>query len=251
MQTKQFLLNWILISYLTSDNFNPEKSLFFLHGWQQDKSSFNKIYKLLDEKDISYIAIDFPWFWWSDFPKFDWTIYDYTEFIEDFIKRIGLVKPTLVWHSFWWRVCIVMWSSQYENINKLILIWAAWIKPETNKLRHIVTKAWKLVFSIPWLQWIWYAIKSKIWSRDYVNSGRLKNIFLNTINDDLTPLLEKIKYPTLLLRGLDDTETPVADGILMNNTIDDTKIRIFEHWTHFVHDEFPKEITLEIEKFIS
>jgi len=251
MINKQILLNWIPASYLISDNFTPEKSLFFLHWWWQDKSSFQKIYKLLDEKNISYIALDFPWFGSSAFPNYDWEITDYVEFTKDFIKRMGLNKPILVWHSFWWRVSIILWSdNDYVNINKLILIWAAWIKSKTNKYRNAITKTWKLFFSIPWLQWIWDKIKLKIWSRDYINSWRLKNIFLNVLNKDLTPLLEKIKYPTLLLRWLNDTETPVADWILMSNTIPNSKIKIFEQWTHFVHDEFPEEIFEEIEKFI-
>lgn len=250
METKQVLLDWILTSYLISDNFNLENSLFFLHWWGQSKSSFSKIYKILDEKSISYIALDFPWFGSSAFPDFDWEITDYADFTKDFIKRIWLVKPTLIWHSFWWRVCIILWSSEYDNINKLVLIWAAWIKQKTNKIRYYISKAWKLFFSIPWLNWIWEKIKNKVWSSDYINSWRLKQIFINTINKDLTPLLQYVKYPTLLLRWLKDTETPVADGILMNNTIDDTKIKIFEHWTHFVHDEFPNEVFEEIEKFI-
>ncbi len=250
MQTKQFLLNWILTSYLTSDNFNPEKSLFFLHGWGQDKSSFNKIYKLLDEKNISYIALDFPWFGASDFPKIDWKISDYAEFIQDFINRIWLIKPTLVWHSFWWRICIILWSSNYENLDKLVLIWAAGIKPKTNILKYAIAKTWKLFFSIPWLQWIWDKIKSKVWSRDYLNSWNLKQIFLNTINEDLTPYLQYINHKTLLLRWLNDLETPVADWILMNNMIKSSRIKIFEHWTHFLHDELPEEVVEEIEKFI-
>lgn len=252
MQNKQVLLNWIITSYLTSDNFSPEKSLFFLHWWGQNKSSFQKIYKLLDEKNISYIALDFPWFGGSSFPSFDWKITDYADFTKDFIKRIWLVKPTLVWHSFWWRVCIILWSSEsYENIDKLVLIWAAWIKPRTNKLKSVVTKTWKLFFSIPWLKWIWDKIRSKIWSRDYINSWRLKNIFLNTIKEDLTPLLEKIKFPTLLIRWLKDTETPIADWILMSNVIDDAKLKVYDNWTHFVHVEFPKDIFNDINKFIS
>ncbi|MFA5917815.1 MAG: alpha/beta hydrolase [Candidatus Gracilibacteria bacterium] len=250
MQTKQFLLNGILTSYLTSDNFNPEKSLFFLHGWGQDKSSFNKIYKLLDEKNISYIALDFPGFGASDFPKVDWKISDYAEFTKDFINRIGLVKPVLVGHSFGGRICIILGSSNYENLDKLVLIGAAGIKPKINILKYAIAKTGKLFFSIPGLQGIGDKIKSKVGSRDYVNSGKLKQIFLNTINEDLTPYLQYINCKTLLLRGLNDTETPVADGILMNNIIKNSRIKIFENGTHFLHDELPEEIVEEIEKFI-
>lgn len=252
MINKQVLLNWILTTYLTSDDFNPEKCLLFLHGRWNDKTSFQEIYKLLDEKKISYIALDFPWFWWSGFPNFDWSVYDYAEFIQDFIKRLELVKPILVWHSFWWRICIILWSAEaYDNIDKLILIWSAWIKPKTSKLKLAIVKTWKTLFSIPWLKWIWNKIKNKIWSSDYINAWRMKNIFLKTINDDLSHLFEKIKYPTLLIRWLNDTETPVADGILMSNTIDNAKLKVYNNWTHFVFQEFPNDVFQDIEKFIS
>lgn len=252
MQTKQVLLNWLITSYITSDNFTPKKSLFFLHGRGNDKISFLEIYKLLDEKKISYIAMDLPGFWWSAFPNWARTIYDYAEFVEDFIKRIWLIKPILVWHSFWWRICIITWSKDtYDNIEKIIMIWWAWIKPKTNKLKLAVVKTWKAIFSLPWLKWIWNKIKNKIWSRDYLSSWRMKEIFLLAINEDLTYLLEKIKYPCLLIRWLLDSETPIADGILMSNTIENAKLKVYDNWTHFVHQEFPKEVFQDIEKFIS
>lgn len=249
MKNQKIIINWILTSYITSNNFDLQKSILFLHGWGQNKESFEKIYSVFGEKWISYIWLDFPGFWLTDFPPDDWDIYDYANFTKDFIEKIWLKKPVLVWHSFGWRVWLLIWSD-YKNIQKLILIWAAWIKPETNQSRDILTKIWKIVFSLPWLKWVWEKIKSKIWSRDYLNSWRLKQIFLKVINEDLRKYLSQIKIETLLIRWDKDEETPVLDWELMNNLIPNSKLKVFPNATHFVFQELSKEVSKEILDFI-
>lgn len=249
MKTKKIIVNWILISYINSDNFNLQKSILFLHGWGQDKMSFEKIYSILDENWVSYIWLDFPGFWMSDFPASDFSIFDYANFTNDFIDKIWLVKPVLLWHSFWWRICIILWSS-FKNISKIVLIWAAWIKPKVNKIRLIITNIWKIMFSLPWLKWIWNKIKARVWSLDYQNSWKLKQIFLNTINEDLKPLLSKIKYQTFLIRGEKDTETPMQDWEIMNKLIPNSKLKIYVDGTHFVFQENSVSVASEILEFI-
>lgn len=249
MESKQILINSILTSYIVSDNFDSKNCIVFLHGWWQSKLSFEKIFKILDKKNISYISFDFPWFWSSQFPNTNWWIHDYADFTKDFIEKFELKKPILVWHSFWWRVCIILgWN--YENINKIVMIWAAWIKAKSSKIKFAFTKTWKTIFSIPWFRWIWKKIKDRIWSRDYLNAWKLKYIFLKAVNEDLTNLLWYIRFPTLLIRWLKDEETPIADWIKMNKMISNSKLKIFDNWTHFVFDEYPDEVWEEIEKFI-
>lgn len=249
MKSNKIILNGILTSYITSPSFDSQKSLLFLHGWWQNAMSFEKIYSNLDKAWISYVWLDFPWFWMSDFPDENWWIKDYANFVKDFITKLWLNKPVLVWHSFWWRVWIIIWSS-FENMAKIVLIWSAWIKPKVNKLRLILTKLWKIIFSLPWLKSIWNKIKTNISSRDYLNSWKLKQIFLNTINEDLTHLLPKIKYETLLIWWYNDKETPLKDWELMNKLIKDSKLKVFKEWSHFVFQEFSEEITNEILNFI-
>lgn len=46
-------------------------------------------------------------------------------------------------------------------------------------------------------------------SRDYRNAGELKNIFVKTVNEDLSEIAKHIECPVLLLWGEKDAETPV------------------------------------------
>jgi len=243
MKKKQILINNSCISYCQSEYFDANNCLLFLHWWWQDYNSFSKIYKNLDKfKKTSYIWIDFPGFWWSVLESKNMSIYDYADFTIKFIKKLKLIKPSIIWHSFWWRVNIVLWSN-YDNLNKIILIWAAGIKPKTSLIKKIIVKTWKIIFSIPGLMLIWNILKNKIWSTDYINSGNLKNIFLNVINEDLTNLLDRISYKTLLIWWKNDKETPILDWELMNRLIKKSKLKTFNNWTHFVFQEYSKEIS--------
>ena len=52
-------------------------------------------------------------------------------------------------------------------------------------------------------------------SADYLRADQMKQIFLNTINEDLSSEVSKITQPSLLIWGKNDTETPLADANLM------------------------------------
>lgn len=249
MNHQKIILNWLSISYCTSQNFSKDCSLLFLHGWGQNYQSFEKIYSILDENNISYIWLDFPGFGMSDFPKTDFWIEDYADFTNDFIKKIELKELSLVWHSFGWRVSIILWTK-IENISKIILIWAAWIKPKWNPNREKIVSIAKIIFSLPGLSKIWEKLKNKFSSRDYLRAWKLKNIFLKVINTDLTNYLPKINKETLLLRWAKDSETPLSDWELMNKLIPNSKLEVWGNWTHFVFQEYPEEIAEKIMEFV-
>lgn len=249
MNHQKTILNWLSTSYCTSKNISKDGSLLFLHWWWQNYQSFEKIYKILDKNNISYIWLDFPGFGMTDFPKTDFEIFDYANFTRDFIEKLDLKNPTLVGHSFGWRVSIILWAD-YENIDKIVLIWAAWVKLKWSPNRQKIVKIAKIIFSPPGLSKIWEKIKNKFSSRDYLRAWKLKNIFLKVINTDLTEYLPKINKTTLLLRWLQDTETPLSDWELMNKLIPDSNLEIWENWTHFVFQEYPEEIAEKIIEFI-
>lgn len=249
MKQKHIIINNQVISYVLSQNLLKENTLIFLHWWWQDANSFLKIYKILEEKKISFIWIDLPGFWKSELVNENMNIYDYAKIVVDFIEKLEIKNPILIWHSFWWRISIVLWSS-YENIKKIVLISSAWIKKDLNTTKLFIVKIWKNFFKIPWLRWIWEKIRKKVWSRDYNNSWVMKKIFLNTINEDLRKNSENVKYKTLIIWWAKDQETPIEDWKFLNKLIKNSKLEIFENWTHFVYREYPKEVTELIIDFI-
>lgn len=249
MISQKTILNWLSTSYCTSENLSKEGSLLFLHWWGQTYKSFESIYKILDENNISYVWLDFPGFGMTDFPKTDFEIFDYADFTHDFIEKLELKNPTLIWHSFGWRVSIIL-GAKSENIDKIILIWRAWIKPKWNPNREKIVALAKIIFSLPGLGKIGEKLKNKFSSRDYIRAGKLKNIFLKVINTDLTQYLPKINKQTLLIRWAQDMETPLSDWELMNKLIPNSKLKVYETWTHFVFQEFSTEVSNDIIEFI-
>ncbi len=74
---------------------------------------------------------------------------------------------------------------------------------------------------------------------------------VNMISVDLTPCLEKIIAPTLIIWGNEDRITPLSDGKLMHNRIKDSKFKIIDgagHSPYFTHpDQVVKNILTVIE----
>jgi pimeloyl-ACP methyl ester carboxylesterase len=78
----------------------------------------------------------------------------------------------------------------------------------------------------------------------------MKQIFLNTIQNDLQKYMEEIKLPTLLIRGKNDTETPLREAQIIHSKIKNSSLKIIPEGTHFVYEEFPEEVAKYIINFI-
>ncbi|MFH0856958.1 MAG: alpha/beta hydrolase, partial [bacterium] len=72
---------------------------------------------------------------------------------------------------------------------------------------------------------------------DYYNCKNeiMRETFKNIIAEDLTPYLSEIKKPAIIIWGEKDKYTPLADGILMNKKIKNSKLHIIKNVGHGVH----------------
>src|SRR6202042_1129852 len=68
-------------------------------------------------------------------------------------------------------------------------------------------------------------LRYKLGSPDYKSAGAMRNIFLKTINEDLSYLLPKISPPTLLIWGNKDREIPEWKTRKMKELIKSAKLR--------------------------
>ena len=78
----------------------------------------------------------------------------------------------------------------------------------------------------------------------------MRQIFVNVVNQDLQPLLKAISQPTLLLWGERDTATPLSDGQLMEKTIPDAGLVVFEGAGHYPFLEQPGRFYAVVDYFI-
>ncbi len=88
---------------------------------------------------------------------------------------------------------------------------------------------------------------------DYLNAGALKQSLINTLKEDITSDLPKVKTDTLLLWGEKDTnaESTLALGRKMYRLIPRARIETFEEAGHHPHIDNPKMFVYWVRDFAS
>lgn len=231
--------------------------VLMLHGWGVDSRSFKKLAAGLSD-NYRVIRFDFPGFGGSQLPSQDWRVEDYARCTSNFLNKIGVNEIlAVIAHSFGSRVIIKAISKKYLNPKKIILIGAAGIrpiKPRKRQIYKIIAKVGKFTTSLPVVYKLQPKLKKALYksagSMDYINSGQMKQIFINTVNEDLTDEISKIQIPTFLIWGQDDIETPVEYGKKINELIVGSKMLVFKKCSHYVFIERSEEVINEIKDFI-
>ena len=65
----------------------------------------------------------------------------------------------------------------------------------------------------------------------------MRGTLVRLVNDDVRPLLAQLRVPVLLIWGDRDTETPLRDARVMEQTIPDAGLVIFEGSGHYAYLE--------------
>ena len=195
----------ININYI---QYGEGKDIVLLHGWGQNIEMMKPLGDPLSNK-YKITIIDFPGFGESEEPKTAWTIDDYSEMLGEIIKKLNIKKPILMGHSFGGRVAIRY--SANNKIEKLVLFGSPCIRKQ--QPLSLKTKVLKKLKTLPGLDGIGEKMKKYIGSRDYkAASPMMRQILVNTVNEDLSEYAKKIEEPTLLIWGDNDTEEPVEEA---------------------------------------
>lgn len=219
----------------TSGNGDP---VFLLHGWGCTHEIFAALQQLLSPQYKVY-NFDFPGFGASQEPDTVWGTDDYTRLIEQFAKENDIKSPALIGHSFGGRISII-YASRNET-SRVVLVDAAGIKPKRPLKYYCKVYSFK---AFKWLCKIFLPKKTaqaiierrrgRSGSSDYNNaSPMMRAILSKVVNEDLTSLLPKIKSPTLLFWGNQDTATPLEDAKKMERLIPDAGLVIAHGTGHF------------------
>lgn len=235
------------------------EAILLLHGWGSNIELFKGIIENRSKAQKVY-ALDMPGFGKTEEPKEAWDVDGYVDFVIEFIKKMKITKLSLLGHSFGGRVIIKLVNRKdlpFE-INKLVLIDSAGIKPEKVNNKNIKTYVYKLgkkVLSTKLMKKLFPngldKLKSKFGSADYRNATpRMRDILVKTVNEDLTDLLPTIKYSTLLIWGDKDTATPFSDAEKMNKLIKDSGIVKVEGAGHYSFLDNPILVNRVLDSFL-
>lgn len=246
---EQILVDNLLINYYKFKA-NGKKTLLFLHGWRSDGMIWKEIADILADEDVAIFALDFPGFGGSPAPKEAFSVKDYADLTAQFIEKLKLKNVILVGHSFGGRVAIKLAADNSTLIEKVVLVDSAGIKPNHLNTKKIMAKIVKPFFKPKFMQGVRKSIYKRIGSDDYLATPELQETFKKIVGEDLSDDLSKIKLPTLIIWGENDTETPAKDAeIMAKEIVDSHKVKLKDAG-HFSFIDQSQEFITELTKFI-
>lgn len=230
--------------------------IILMHGWGCNHYTLESIHNIVATDKTRVINIDFPGFGESDEPSGIWGAYEYADFIEKFLDRIGVVNPILLGHSFGGRVGIILASRR--KVRKLILTDAAGVKPKHSLKWYykvysfkLIKKLYYLIFGKEKAEQKIEAARKKKGSSDYNNaSPKMRAILSKCVNEDLKDRMPLIKAPTLLIWGENDTATPLSDAKIMERLIPDAGLVSFPGCGHYSFLDNPFGFKTVLKEFL-
>ena len=233
-------INGLKINYIAEGN--GQQSVLLLHGWGSNIKLFSYITQHLSA-DFKVFAPDMPGFGESDEPSVPWSVDDYTDFVIEFCKLMGITRCFIIGHSFGGRVIIKLMSrdSLPFSVDRIVLTDSAGIRPKQTvkkKIRGRIYKIGKKILSSTPVSKIapdaMENFRRKNGSADYnAASPIMRQCLVKVVNEDLTQLIPNISVPTLLIWGDKDDATPLSDGQLMEKLIPDAGLVVFEGSGHY------------------
>ena len=217
-----------------------------LHGWGQNIEMMNPIGEKL-EKFCNVTIIDLPGHGGSPEPEKALTIYEYADIVKELVDKLKIKKPIIIGHSFGGRIGII-YASKYD-VQKLILLGAPCIRHEQKVSTKV--KILKSLKKVKVLNKFEGFAKKHIGSRDYrAASPVMREILVNTVNEDLTESAKNVKVPTLLIWGDNDTEAPLEEAQELEKIMRDAGLIVYEGGTHYTYLEFLNPVCNVIKTFI-
>jgi pimeloyl-ACP methyl ester carboxylesterase len=190
--------------------------------------------------------LDLPGFGASEEPTSGLTIYEYTSIIEEATQKLHLKNPILIGHSFGGRIAIIYASR--NQVNKVVLFGAPCVRDRTPKASEKILKSLK---KIPGTKTLVAIAKNYLGSTDYKNATPImREILVNTINEDLSACAKKITAPTLLIWGTLDTAAPLDDAKKLEQLLANGGLVEIPNCTHYAYLEALDYVTTILKNFL-
>ncbi len=207
-----------------------------LHGWSGRIESMTPVITCLAGA-FDVFAIDLPGFGESPTPRGVWGTPDYAAYVRDVLMTEGIEKAHFVGHSFGGKVASYLAAVHPEMVDKLVLAGASGLRLPPSlpaRAKKAAARAGRIAGAVPVAgRKVKDAIYERIASEDYKQAGPMRPIFVKVVNEDLSPLLPRVKAPTLLVWGEGDDSVPVAAARKMEQLIPDAGVVVLEGTGHF------------------
>ncbi|MBC7811917.1 MAG: alpha/beta hydrolase [Burkholderiales bacterium] len=214
--------------------------LLALHGWGANSSLVMPLAEKLAPLGYRVYVPDLPGFGESDLPPAAWSVNDYVKFVLAYMDAHELERAHLFGHSFGGRLGLVLGAEHSPRFIKMVLADSAGIRGQASLIGRVRQTTYRAARS--GLQALrlnsladdlgsWY--RDRYASNDYKNAGPLRETFVKVVNEDLLPYAARVSVSTLLLWGDQDMDTPLWHGQLLEKTIPDAGLVVFEGAGHY------------------
>ena len=204
------------------------------HGWGRSHADFLPLAESLTTLGTHYL-IDFPGFGQSPRPAQTWGTEQYADFVAEWLGALPDVPKIWIGHSFGCRVGVRLAAKHPRLVNALYLIAAPGLPKKMSlwqRLQHYlricVSKPLKLLLPASFIE----KAKNYVGSADYRNAGNIRDIFLATIEEDLTVAASQICCRTCLVYGELDKETPIHIGQRYHRLLKNSMLVTLPHLNH-------------------
>ncbi|MCM1504316.1 MAG: alpha/beta hydrolase [Muribaculum sp.] len=233
------------------------KPLVLMHGWGCNTTTLASVERVALES-CQVVNIDFPGHGGSPEPPKVWGIEEYTQVLEAIVEAERLQRPSLLGHSFGGRVGI-LYASRNADVDKLILVDAAGIKPRRSLKYYFKVYTFKAVKRLYYLLFGKEKAERKLDKRrakagssDYAGaSPRMRAILSKVVNEDLKYAMPDIKASTLLIWGENDTATPLSDAKYMESHIPGAGLVSFPGCGHYSFLDNPFQFAAVLRSFLN
>lgn len=234
------------------------EDILVLHGWGANIETVMPIVNILKDK-FKIHALDLPGFGKSEEPKNPIDSFKYADIVKSYIDRMEIEKVVLIGHSFGGKISIILGSKYPELVDKIVLIDSAGLIPKRGPKYYLKVYSFKSLRFIYSKLFFWVKNDEKMekfykrfGSTDYKNSqGIMRRILVTVVNENLLPLLSKIKAPTLLIWGDKDTSTPLYMGKIMEREIKDSGLVVLEGTGHYSYLDDYQRFTIILRNFLN
>lgn len=253
-------INGVHLHYTDSGR-QDGRPVVLMHGWGCEVSTVSSIASALEDSH-RVISIDLPGHGRSSEPTLlpdgrPWGVYEYADLVEELIRRLGLISPTLVGHSYGGRIAIIL--GERMATEKIVLIDSAGIKPKRPLKYYCKVYSFKAMKKVlPYLLGKTKADKiierrrAKSGSADYrAASPMMRMVMSRSVNQDLRHHLPGIKAPTLLIWGSEDQATPLSDAKLMGKLLPDAGLVTFSGAGHYSFLDNPGQFRAVLRSFLN
>ncbi len=228
------------------------KQVLILHGWGDSSASWKDFAKKLAQT-YEVVLLDLPGFGETQMPSTAWSLTDYANFVQAFLRKIDARPYAIIGHSNGGAIAIRGVGQGIFQTEKLVLLASAGVRgTSSQKGLYIISKVGKVMAS-PLPKRMQARLRRGLYRKtgsDLLVAEHMQETFKRIVRDDVRADAAYISTPTLLVYGEHDTETPVSLGRQLHDDIEGSLFHELPAVGHFLHRDAEKEVVRLTEEFL-